>query len=48
MNDAMMFGVRNKTLLNNIVRFKYDSKQETAVLRRQMDAIKSSIVFFST
>jgi len=48
MNNAMMFGVRNKKILNNIIRFNYDSKQDRPLLRRQMDAIKSSIVFFST
>jgi hypothetical protein len=48
MNNVMMFGVRNKTILNNIIHFNYDSKQDRVLLQRQMDAIDFSTVFFST
>jgi len=48
MNNIMMLGVRNKTILNDIILFNYDSKQDRVLLQMQMDAINSSIAFFYT
>jgi hypothetical protein len=46
MNNVMMFEVQNQTTLNDITRCNYDSKKDKVLLQRQMDAIKSSIVFY--